>query len=126
MQVAEESGGEDIAGSGRVYFVCWISGKAFGLAMLEERCAVSSIGSYKQGNVHTPTGQNSVSVNTIAVCEGQQVIVAQNENIKMGQDSLSIVPGCRPDAAIGIPAAQPALGSSGDNAPRSARKERSQ
>ena len=60
-----------------------ICGKVLSETTLEERRAVSSIGGHEQGYMHAPTRQHSIGFFTVAIGEGEEVVVAENEYIEM-------------------------------------------
>src|SRR6266849_2475729 len=83
VQIEEEGGGEDISRARGVYFGDEICGKVLSETTLEERRAVSSIGGHEQGYMHAPTRQHSIGFFTVAIGEGEEVVVAENEYIEM-------------------------------------------
>jgi hypothetical protein len=126
MEVDEEGGGEDITCPRGVYLAGGIRGKVARGTVLEEGCAVLSIGGDQQGNLETPAGQNGIGFGAVAVSERQEVIVAKNEDVEQGEHMFGADPRGRPDAAIFIPATQPALGCGGNDCAWTTREEREQ
>lgn len=117
MKMRQESGGKDIASTGGVHLVSGIGGETLGDAVLEERRPVPAIGGDQQRDVHAPTGQDGIGINTIAAGEWEQVIVAENEYIEKRQHFFSSSPGSGPHAPVIVPAAQPTLGRGCDERP---------
>src|SRR5579875_889719 len=113
-EVDEEGGSEDVARAGGVEFAGAVGGEMFGSALLEECGTMTAIGSDEQRDEMAPTGQDGVSFGAVAVGEGQQVVMAEDERVESGQHLLCILPGSGPDAAISVPASQPALRCGGD------------
>ena len=73
----EEGGCKDVTSTRRINFMGRIGRKAFCDAVLEEGSTVSSIGGDEQGYLHTPMGEHSIGIDTIAVGEWEQVFVAK-------------------------------------------------
>ena len=80
--IDEEGGCKDVTSTRRINFVGRIGRKAFCDAMLEESSAVSSIRGDEQRHLHTPMGEHSIGIGTIAIGEGEQVIMAKYKDVK--------------------------------------------
>src|SRR5579875_211844 len=110
MEMDKKSGSEDIAGPGRINFVGGIGWKMRSRAALEQGSPTRSIGRDKQRDIHTPPGEQFIDCIAPILREGQQVVAAENQHIEQRKNLFCGLPGCGPDTAIEIPAAQPALG----------------
>src|SRR5689334_25404762 len=100
MKIGEEGGSKDITRPCRVNLFYSIGREAFCFTVAEEGCAMSSISGDEQGYMHTPARQDGIGLTAVAVGEGQQIIMAENQRIEQRQNLFCFLPGCRPDAAI--------------------------